>query len=83
MLKKSQITKYSVVGLKRLVLLIGPLYLIDMWFGEDQRANMLKTQVQKRLDYIFKISITTLHSIVNTIGRPTYPIEKPTNMHFH
>jgi hypothetical protein len=25
--------------------LIGPLYLIGMWFGENQRANIIKTHV--------------------------------------
>ena len=24
---------------------IGPLYLIDMWFGEEQRVNIIKTHV--------------------------------------
>ena len=33
------------MGLKWLIFLIGPLDLIGMWFGEDQRANILKTHV--------------------------------------
>ena len=32
------------MGLKWLVFLIGPIDLIVMWFGEDQRANVRKTQ---------------------------------------
>jgi hypothetical protein len=35
--------------------LIGPLYLIGVWVGEDQRTNTIKTHhVYKRLDYDFK-----------------------------
>ena len=33
------------VGLKWSIFLIGPLYLIGVWFGEDQRANIVKTNV--------------------------------------
>lgn len=32
----------------------GYLYLIGVWFSEDQRTNMIKTHVQKRFDYVFK-----------------------------
>ena len=32
-------------SLSALFLLIGPLDLIGMWFGKDQRANMIKTHV--------------------------------------
>jgi hypothetical protein len=35
-------------------LLIKPLYMIGMCFSEDQRANLMKTHIQKRLDYIIK-----------------------------
>ena len=34
--------------------LIGLPYLIGMWFGEDQRENVIKTHVYERLDYVFK-----------------------------
>ena len=27
------------------VFLIGPVYLVGMWFGEDQRANIIKAHV--------------------------------------
>ena len=33
------------MGLKWLAFLIKPLYLIRMWFGEDQRTNIMKTYV--------------------------------------
>ena len=33
---------------------IKPLDLIGMWFNEDQRANIIKTHVLKRLDYAFE-----------------------------
>ena len=33
------------VVLKRLLLFIGPLYLIGVWFGEDQRENIIKKHV--------------------------------------
>jgi acetolactate synthase small subunit len=39
-----------------------------MWFGEDRRANIIKTHVEKRLDYIFQILVSTLHSIVDITG---------------
>ena len=34
--------KVDALGHKWLVFLIGPLDFIDMWFGEDQRANIKK-----------------------------------------
>ena len=42
------------MGLEWFVLLIKPQYLIGISFGEDQRENIIKTHVQKRLDHIFK-----------------------------
>ena len=33
-------------------LLIGHLYLITVWLGEDQRTNVINTKVQMRLDYV-------------------------------
>ena len=42
------------MGLKWLVFLIGPIDLIGMWFGEDQRENVIKTQCLKELDFVFK-----------------------------
>jgi hypothetical protein len=30
------------MGLKWLLFLIGPLYFSGMWFGENQRANIMK-----------------------------------------
>ena len=29
-------------------------YLIGLWFGEDQRTNTIKTHALKRLDYVFR-----------------------------
>ena len=34
--------------------LIRFLALIATWFGEDQREDIIKTHVQKRLDYVFR-----------------------------
>ena len=45
----------SIIGVvKWLVFLIKPLYWIGMWFGEHQRANIIKMHVLKRLDYVSK-----------------------------
>ena len=35
------------MSLNWLVFSIRPLYLIGMWFSEDQRANIVKTHVQR------------------------------------
>ena len=48
---------------------MGPLYLIGMWFGEDQIENISNTHVLKKIGLRFQILIPALHSIVNTIGR--------------
>ena len=34
--------------------LTRPLYLIDTWFGEDQRANTIRHMFQNRLDHVFE-----------------------------
>ena len=47
------ILKY--VGVIRLFFLIEDLYSIGGWYVEDQRTNIIKTYLYKRLDYIFKI----------------------------
>ena len=57
------------MGLKWLALLIGPLDLIGMWFGEDQRANITVSHDLKEIGLRFQILTTTLHSTMNTIGR--------------
>ena len=45
------------------IFIIGPLYLIGMWFDEEQRANIVKTHVQSdRL--CLQILVITLHSII-------------------
>ena len=33
------------VGVIRLLFLIGTLYLVGVWFGQDQRANIIKSHV--------------------------------------
>ena len=33
--------------------LTKPLYAIGVWLGEDQRTNINKTHVEKRLDYLY------------------------------
>ena len=35
------------MGLKWVVFLIMPLDLVGMWFGEDQRANIIKHTLRK------------------------------------
>ena len=37
--------------------------------GEDQRATIIKDMCLKEIGLRLQILITTLHSIVNTIGR--------------
>jgi hypothetical protein len=69
------------MGLKWLVPLIGPLDLIGMWFGEDQRTDIIITYVQKRSDYFYNINnYSTLNSEHN--HEDMYPTKKLTNMHF-
>ena len=51
-----------------------------MWFGDYQRANIIKTHGQRALDYVSQILITILHSIVNTIKR-TYVYNQKINKH--
>ena len=56
----------------------GTLYSIGMWFGEDQRTNIIKN--------MFKIE-WTMFSNINSystlqLGGPIYPIKKTTKMHF-
>ena len=40
------------VGLRQMGLK-WPYSMIGMWFGEDQRANIIRTRVQMRLEYVF------------------------------
>ena len=35
------------MGLKWLAFLIGPLYLVGMWFGEYQRANIIRQKLKR------------------------------------
>ena len=42
------------VCVTRLLFLIKHLYSINVWFGEDQRTNIIKIEVQKRSDYVSK-----------------------------
>ena len=39
---------------KWFIFLIGPLYLIGMWFNEDQRANIIKTHVSRNSTTSYK-----------------------------
>jgi hypothetical protein len=43
------------MGLHWLVFLIGPVNLIDMWFGEDQRANIIKHTCLKEIALRFHV----------------------------
>ena len=49
-----------------------------MWFSEDHRINIIKTHALKEIDLRLQILVTTLHSIMNTIGR-TYASNQETN----
>ena len=42
------------MDLKWFGVVIGPVYVIGVWFGEDQRVNIGKTYIWKRLDYVLK-----------------------------
>ena len=46
------------MGLKWFVVLIGPLHLIGMWFGDDRRAHAMRT-------YMFERDWTTSSNISN------------------
>ena len=37
------------------LLLIGPLYLIGMWLGEDPRTNTINIHVLNGSDHVFKV----------------------------
>ena len=54
------------MGFKWLVFLIRPLDLIGVWFGEDQRQNIMETHVKKERNVLCP---QLLYTIVNTIGR--------------
>ena len=55
------------MGFKWLAFLFGPLKLIGINFGEDQRANIINTWFQKKYGLYLQISVTTLHSIITII----------------
>ena len=42
--------------------------MIGMWFGEDQRANIIKA-CSKEIGLRLQILITSLHSTINIIGK--------------
>ena len=44
-MKRLRVNKVDALGLEWLLLIIGPVYSIGMWFGEDQRTNIIKTHV--------------------------------------
>ena len=48
---------------------IAYLYLIDVCVGDNPKHTPVNICVQKRLEYVFKLLLTTLHLIANTIGR--------------
>ena len=54
---------YLKVGLKWLVFFIGPLHLIDMWFGEDQRTNIVRTTCSKEIDWT---TVSNINNMLNT-----------------
>ena len=62
--------------------MIRPLYLINMWSGEDQRANIIKQICSKEIGLHHRTLITTLHSMLNIIAR-TYVYNQEINKHAH
>jgi hypothetical protein len=46
---------YRDAGVIWLIFLIGPLHVFGVWFSEDQRANIMKTHVENKLDYVLNI----------------------------
>ena len=60
-------------------LLFWTLYLMGVWFHEDQRPDTKKDTCLKEIGLHLHILLTTP---VNTIGRPTYSVKKAPNMHF-
>ena len=41
---------YAVLYMQ-LLFLLGPLYLISMWFGEDQRANVIEDTLLREIEH--------------------------------
>jgi hypothetical protein len=48
--------KHEIMHVYLVTFLIGPLYLVGVWFGEDQRISTIKTHVLRRLDYVLYFS---------------------------
>ena len=70
------------MGLKWFIFLSNQiLYLIGIWFGEIQRANIIKTPCLKEIGLRLQILITTLHLTMNTIGRTYVSSQEINNMH--
>ena len=46
------LTRY--VGIIQLLFFVGHLYMIGVWFGDDQKNKHHKTRVQKRLYNVFR-----------------------------
>lgn len=56
--------------------LIGRLYLMSVWFGEDQRTNAIKSHL--------KLDCTTSSTFINMANtiEGTYPFKDSIDMHF-
>ena len=53
----------------RLTFLIGPLYLIGVWFGEDQKTKHHINTCLKEIGLHLQSLLTTPNLVLNTIGR--------------
>ena len=58
--------------------LIRPLYLVGVWFDEDQRTNTIRHMFQK--DWI--VSVNSLPLLHTQLGGSMGSIKVSTNMHF-
>ena len=72
----------TVVGLKWFVLIIKLLYSMGMWFGEDSRANIVRSMFKRdKTTSSNNNNYFTLNNESQLRG-PMYLIKKSTNMHF-
>lgn len=71
------------MGPKWLISLIGALYLIGLWFYEDQIVSIFKTHVLQEIELRPQIVLSSVDSIPNTMGRThVSKLKKTTNKHF-
>jgi hypothetical protein len=69
-------------GVIWVLLLIGHLYLIGAWLGDDRRTNTIKKHGQKRLDYVFNFYELIYSQQWTKLGGPMYLNKESINMQF-